>query len=101
MSIVTPLMTTVMLLILVLLIGYGSVRVAQGSLSGGELVAILLYMFQIVMPFTQMASFFTQFQKALGASERISELLLEKEEEDSDKMESPQDNRRDTGDRFP
>ncbi|MHA7965862.1 ABC transporter ATP-binding protein [Paenibacillus sp. CAU 1782] len=74
-SIVTPLMMTVMLLILVLLIGYGGVRVAQGELSTGEMVAIILYMFQIVMPFTQMASFFTQFQKALGASERIIELL--------------------------
>ncbi|GKU76191.1 ABC transporter ATP-binding protein [Paenibacillus sp. L3-i20] len=83
-SIVTPLMMTVMLLILVMLIGYGGVRVAQGSISTGELVAIILYMFQIVMPFTQMASFFTQFQKAMGASERIIELMDEKPEEDSD-----------------
>ncbi|WP_235561036.1 ABC transporter ATP-binding protein [Bacillus sp. FJAT-28004] len=81
MSVVTPLMMTVMLLILVILIGYGGVRVAQGTLTGGELVAIILYMFQIVMPFTQMASFFTQFQKAMGASERILELLNEKEEQ--------------------
>lgn len=83
MSIVTPLMMTVMLLILVILIGYGGVRVAQGTLTGGELVAVILYMFQIVMPFTQMASFFTQFQKAMGASERILELLNEKEEQSS------------------
>lgn len=81
MSIVTPLMMTVMLLILVILIGYGGVRVAQGTLSTGELVAIILYMFQIVMPFTQMASFFTQFQKAMGASQRIAELLDEPLEE--------------------
>ncbi|RIX50780.1 ABC transporter ATP-binding protein [Paenibacillus nanensis] len=77
MSIVTPLMMTVMLLILVLLIGYGGVRVAQNTLSTGELVAIILYMFQIVMPFTQMASFFAQLQKATGASQRIIELLNE------------------------
>nr|WP_309252401.1 ABC transporter ATP-binding protein [Paenibacillus spongiae] len=76
-AIVTPIMMSIMLLILVLLIGYGGVRVAQGSLSGGELVAIILYMFQIVVPFTQMASFFTQFQKARGASERIQQLLNE------------------------
>lgn len=82
-SIVTPLMMSIMLLILVLLIGYGGVRVSQGSLSGGDLVAIILYMFQIVMPFTQMASFFTQFQKAMGASERILELLSEEEEQAS------------------
>ncbi|WP_207892497.1 ABC transporter ATP-binding protein [Paenibacillus pinisoli] len=82
MSIVTPLMMTIMLLILVLLIGYGGVRVAQNSLSTGELVAIILYMFQIVMPFTQMASFFTQFQKAMGASMRIIELMEEPAEKD-------------------
>jgi len=81
MAIVTPLMMTVMLLILVILIGYGGIRVAQGSLSTGQLVAIILYMFQIIMPFTQMASFFTQFQKAMGASQRIAELLEEQPEE--------------------
>ncbi|WP_141680451.1 ABC transporter ATP-binding protein [Bacillus sp. FJAT-26390] len=86
MSVVTPLMMTVMLLILVILIGYGGVRVAQGTLTGGELVAIILYMFQIVMPFTQMASFFTQFQKAMGASERILELLNEREEQSGEEM---------------
>ncbi|MFD2115526.1 ABC transporter ATP-binding protein [Paenibacillus yanchengensis] len=75
MSIVSPLMMTVMLIILVLLIGYGGVRVAQGDLSSGQLVAIILYMFQIIMPFTQMASFFTQFQKAQGAAERLAQLL--------------------------
>ncbi|MGR7945276.1 ABC transporter ATP-binding protein [Paenibacillus sp. M.A.Huq-81] len=82
MSIVTPLMMSIMLLILVLLIGYGGVRVAQGTLTNGDLVAIILYMFQIVMPFTQMASFFTQFQKAMGASQRIIELLEEPVEKD-------------------
>lgn len=83
MAIVTPLMMTVMLMILVILIGYGGVSVARGSLTTGELVAIILYMFQIIMPFTQMASFFTQFQKAMGASQRIIELLEEPEEAES------------------
>jgi ATP-binding cassette subfamily B protein AbcA/BmrA len=87
-AIVSPLMMSVMLLILVVLIGYGGVRVAQGSLSGGELVAIILYMFQIVMPFTQMASFFTQFQKAMGASERLQELLDEQPEQSEAVLES-------------
>jgi len=91
-AIVSPLMMSVMLLLLVLLIGYGGVRVAQGSLSGGELVAIILYMFQIIMPFTQMASFFTQFQKARGASERIMELLHEQPEQaDGDILASRHD----------
>lgn len=82
-SIVSPLMMTVMLLMLVILIGYGGVRVTSGTLTAGALVAIILYMFQIIIPFTHMASFFTQFQKAMGASERIKEILNEESEPDS------------------
>ncbi|WP_010269210.1 ABC transporter ATP-binding protein [Paenibacillus senegalensis] len=82
-SIVSPAIMTLMLLILVLLIGYGGVRVAENTLTAGALVAILLYMFQIIMPFTQLASFFTQFQKAMGASERVQEILLELPEEEA------------------
>ncbi|NGZ77971.1 ABC transporter ATP-binding protein [Saccharibacillus alkalitolerans] len=74
-AIVSPLMMTIMLLILVALIGYGGAQVARGALTAGALVAIILYMFQIVVPFTQLATFFTQFQKALGATERIREIM--------------------------
>lgn len=74
-SIVSPLMTTVILALLVVLIGYGGARVAAGDLSAGTLVAVIIYMFQIVMPFSLLAQFFTAFQKAMGATERIQELL--------------------------
>ena len=74
-AIISPFMTFVMMLVLVILIGYGGVRVASGDLSAGSLVAIIIYMFQIVVPFTQMASFFTAFQKAIGATERIQDIL--------------------------
>lgn len=75
MAFISPLMTTIMMLVLVILIGYGGVRVASGALTAGSLVAIIIYMFQIIVPFTQMASFFTAFQKAMGATERIQQLL--------------------------
>ncbi|KMK76618.1 multidrug ABC transporter permease [Alkalihalobacillus pseudalcaliphilus] len=77
---VSPAMMSVMMLVLVLVIGYGGVRVAAGALSSGELVAIILYLFQIVVPFTTLAVFFTQFQKALGATERIQEIFSETKE---------------------
>lgn len=80
MSIVSPVMLSIILLVVVLIIGYGGIRVAQGLLSTGALIAIILYLFQIVVPFTQLATFFTQFQKANGASERIFEILEEEEE---------------------
>lgn len=74
-AILSPVIMFIIMLVLVILIGYGGVRVASGSLSSGTLVAIILYMFQIVFPFTQMASFFTAFQKALGATERIQQIF--------------------------
>lgn len=75
-AIISPFMTLIMMLVLVILIGYGGVRVASGALSAGSLVAIIIYMFQIVVPFSQMATFFTAFQKAMGATERIQAILL-------------------------
>jgi len=79
-AVISPFMTTIMMMILVILIGYGGIRVSSGALTAGTLVAIIIYMFQIVVPFSQMASFFTAFQKALGATDRIQYLLgLEQE----------------------
>lgn len=83
-AIVSPFMTTVMMSVLVILIGYGGVRVAEGSLTSGALVAIIIYMFQIIMPITQLAQFFTAYQKAMGATERIQDILsLEQEEQET------------------
>lgn len=79
---VSPIMTTVLLATLVVLIGYGGARVAAGDLSAGTMVAIIIYMFQIVMPFSMLAQFFTAFQKAMGATERIQQLLNTETESD-------------------
>ncbi|MDQ0177233.1 ABC transporter ATP-binding protein [Bacillus chungangensis] len=81
-AVISPFMTTIMMLVLVVIVGYGGARVAAGDLSAGTLVAILIYLFQIIVPFTQLASFFTAFQKAMGATERIQSLLrLDSEEQ--------------------
>ncbi|GIN98517.1 multidrug ABC transporter permease [Siminovitchia terrae] len=74
-AIVSPFMTTILMVVLVILIGYGGARVASGDLTAGSLVAIIIYMFQIVIPFSQLATFFTNYQKAMGATERIQDLL--------------------------
>ncbi|MCA0970993.1 ABC transporter ATP-binding protein/permease [Halobacillus litoralis] len=86
-AIISPLMTTLIMLVLVVLIGYGGVRVASGALSAGSLVAIIIYMFQIVVPFSQMATFMTAFQKAMGATERI-QYLLDRDTEANDQPHS-------------
>lgn len=66
--------------VLVAIIGYGGVRVSSGELTAGDMVAFILYLIQIIMPMTQLTMFFTQLQKAMGATERISELLEHEEE---------------------
>lgn len=76
-----PIISLILMLLLVVIIGYGGMRVSSGALSAGALVAYLLYLFQIIMPMTQFAIFFTELQKAKGATERIIE-LLDHEEED-------------------
>ncbi|KIL73658.1 ABC transporter ATP-binding protein [Bacillus badius] len=93
-AVISPFMTVIMMIVLVILIGYGGVRVASGSLTAGSLVAIIIYMFQIVIPFSQMAAFFTAFQKAMGATERIQSILSleqESEEEGSSVVNPAQD----------
>ncbi|WP_336824050.1 ABC transporter ATP-binding protein [Sporosarcina sp. USHLN248] len=74
-ALVAPIMQFVVMLIIVMIIGYGGMRVASGAMSTGTLVAFLLYLFQIIMPITTFAMFFTQLQKAKGATERIIEIM--------------------------
>ena len=74
-SVMGPLMMMAMMGSLVLILGYGGTRAAAGSLGVGELVAFILYLFNIVAPLVQFTYFFTELQKATGASEHMIELL--------------------------
>ncbi|WP_253298017.1 ABC transporter ATP-binding protein [Paenibacillus sp. MSJ-34] len=80
-ALISPLMSFVLMVVLVVIIGYGGVRVSSGALTAGDLVAFILYLFQIVMPLGQITAFFTQLQKAKGATERII-ATLDADEED-------------------
>lgn len=82
-ALIAPLMSFVMMALLVLILGYGGMRVSSGALTAGALVAFIMYLFQIIMPMAQLASFFTQFQKATGATERIISILDSVGEEDA------------------
>ncbi|MFC3387943.1 ABC transporter ATP-binding protein [Salinicoccus sesuvii] len=77
----SPIMSTVMMFVIILIIAYGGVRVSEGTLSMGTMVAFLLYLFQIIVPMTRFAMFFTEYNKALGATERIIGILGKAEEE--------------------
>lgn len=76
-AILSPIMTLIMMIVLILIFGYGGAQIAAGNISAGELVAIMIYLVQIIIPFTQMATFFTSLQKALGATERIQLIMQE------------------------
>lgn len=82
-AIISPVISFVILLLLVCLIGFGGVQVSSGAMTAGELVAFIMYLFQIMLPISQISQFFTQFQKAMGATESII-TILEIEEEDQD-----------------
>ncbi|WP_242235137.1 ABC transporter ATP-binding protein [Bacillus cereus group sp. BfR-BA-01316] len=79
-SILTPVLGTFTTLVLIGVIGFGAWRVDQGFISSGELVAFLLYLFQIMSPFIQMNHFLTSFQEAKGSMKRLFEILEEEEE---------------------
>lgn len=82
-AIISPIVSFIILLLLVCLIGFGGVQVSSGAMTAGELVAFIMYLFQIMLPITQISQFFTQFQKAMGATDSIIG-ILESDEEDQD-----------------
>ncbi|PGZ96139.1 multidrug ABC transporter permease [Bacillus pseudomycoides] len=79
-SILTPVLGAFITLVSIGIIGFGAWRVDQGLISSGELVAFLLYLFQIIAPFIQMNHFVTSFQEAKGSMKRLFEILEEEEE---------------------
>ena len=86
-ALIGPFMYLVVMVVIVMIIGYGGMRVASGTMSTGALVAFLLYLFQIIFPITSFAMFFTQLQKAKGATERIIDILELPLEEGQDGLE--------------
>ncbi|NTW48333.1 MAG: ATP-binding cassette domain-containing protein [Chlorobiales bacterium] len=66
---------------IVLVLWTGSRYVQEGSLSIGELTSFLLYTTFIGAAMGSFAELYGQLQKAIGATERIREILAEKPEE--------------------
>ncbi|MDA8019668.1 MAG: ABC transporter ATP-binding protein/permease [Thermoanaerobaculia bacterium] len=76
-----PIMGLSITLALIAILGYGGIRVARGDLSVGTLTAFILYIFNVVTPLVQLSAFFSAYQTAKGATERIRE-ILDLDEED-------------------
>jgi subfamily B ATP-binding cassette protein MsbA len=76
---------------LVVIFWYGGLEVLAGRLSTGDLVAFIFYAFSISRSISQMSRLYTDINTAVGASDRIFELLDEvpeiKDEEDAISVE--------------
>ncbi|MGE8203489.1 ABC transporter ATP-binding protein [Heyndrickxia sp. NPDC080065] len=88
-ALIAPLMGLIIMVLLVAILGYGGMRVSSGELTAGDLVAFIMYLFQIIMPLGQLTTFFTQFQKATGATERIIS-IIETDQEDNESSQNVQ-----------
>ncbi len=54
---------------------FGSFEVIEGRLTAGGLVAYLIYTMMVAAPIASLVGLYAQFQSALGATERLFELL--------------------------
>ena len=68
-------MTTVVFIGLAGLFWYGGHQVMIGRLTPGTLIAFMLYAMFVASPLGALARFYSDFQHALGASDRIFKLL--------------------------
>ena len=57
---------------------FGAYEVIQGQLTAGDLVAYLIYTMMVAAPIASLAGLYASFQGAIGATERLFDLLDEK-----------------------
>ena len=67
---------------LLLLLWLGSARIASGELTAAELVSLLLYAMLLTQPLTGLANVYGRIQQTRGAAERILDFLNEQPEPD-------------------
>jgi len=79
-GIVMPVMTFFNNLNYVVICVVGGIRIAQGSISFGDIQAFIQYSRQFTQPIAQTASIFNLIQSTAASAERVFELLDEEEE---------------------
>ena len=79
-SLTQPLTNMLMMILFLGILGYGAIRVMNGSLTMGALISFLMYLFQIMSPVLIISQFFTELSKTSGSTQRIKQILDEPEE---------------------
>lgn len=70
-----PLQSMVSLLLILIVVLYGTLRVKNGALSTGTLAAFMIYFFQIIGPINEVAMFYTDAKQVKGATQKIQEIM--------------------------
>jgi subfamily B ATP-binding cassette protein MsbA len=81
-----PLITFFSLTAVTAVLWFGGQQVLAGTITAGELVAFLFYMFMVAGPVGEFAGLYSQLREALGASRRIFEILATPGEEQQDSL---------------
>lgn len=83
-SIIQPLTSIFTLITIGLILAVGGLRVSDGTITAGTLVSMLFYVIQLTVPLINISTLFTDYQRAIGSSKRIKEILLEQTEQIDD-----------------
>ncbi|MBP2057532.1 ATP-binding cassette subfamily B protein AbcA/BmrA [Lactobacillus colini] len=83
-----PLTNMLMMVLFLGILGYGAIRVMDGSLTMGSLISFLMYIFQIMSPVLIISQFFNELSKTSGSTQRIKQMLDENEELSQDNKEN-------------
>ena len=86
-SLTQPITNMLMMILFLGILGYGAIRVMNGSMTMGALVSFLMYLFQIMSPVIIISQFFNELSKTSGSTERLQQILNENEEFLPDKEE--------------
>ncbi|PTG57156.1 ABC transporter ATP-binding protein, partial [Staphylococcus chromogenes] len=74
-SILEPISGIMIIFFIAVILGIGGIRVSQGDITSGTLVAIVFYVIQLAMPLSDITTLITDYNKSKGASIRIAEIL--------------------------
>ncbi|MGB3829885.1 MAG: ABC transporter ATP-binding protein [Ornithinimicrobium sp.] len=89
-AIIQPLMSICLQAAFLVVLAVGGVRVANGSMQLGDLMAFILYLFLLIMPIGSAVGAFVQIQSGLAALDRIQEIVrLDPEVADESGLEPP------------